>query len=183
MLRMLMPVALVSMVLVIGAFLWSPVSAQQPCLKLVFNRYCLGGDINLLAQQSPPALRQEDGERLALVYYEGPERVYVLAWRSMIYKVQRRYRIASQLRYEELYQLLREKYGDGEDRSQFPDHARTPSRKQIAIRRGEGLAAHVWSVPEGWHLELSWTREMGLSLAYIADELDRQQAGATRSGY
>jgi hypothetical protein len=180
-----MPVAWlqVLMVMLIGALLWSPVAAQQPCLKLVFNRYCLGGDVNLLAQQSPPALRQEDGERVALIYYEGPERIYVLAWRSRIYKVQRRYRIASQLRYEELYQLLREKYGEGEDRSQFPAHARTSSRKQIAIRRGEGLAAHVWKVPEGWRLELTWTREMGLSLAYVADELDRQQAAAMQSGY
>jgi hypothetical protein len=45
------------------------------------------------------------------------------------------------------------------------------------------LAAHVWKVPEGWRLELTWTREMGLSLAYVADELDRQQAAAMQSGY
>lgn len=156
---------------------------QSPCLKLVFNRYCLGGDVNALAQQQPPAMRQDQGERLALVYYEGRERVYVLAWRGVVYKVLREHRIASQLRYEDLYLLLRDKYGAGEDRSSFPPDARTPGRKQIAIRRGEGRAVHVWEPGAGWRIELSWTRETGLALAYIAEDLDAQQAAAVAGGY
>jgi hypothetical protein len=163
---------------------WSTASfAQQPCLKLVFNRYCLGGDANALAQQQPPAMRQDQGERVALVYYEGRERIYVLAWRGLVYKVLREHRIASQLRYEDLYILLRDKYGAGEDRSSFPPDARTPGRKQIAIRRGEGRALHVWETAAGWRVELSWTRETGLALAYIATDLDLQQAAAVSSGY
>jgi hypothetical protein len=158
-------------------------AAQQPCLKLVFNRYCLGGDVNVLAQQQPPALRQDQGDRVALIYYEGRDRDYVLAWRGMIYKVLRDHRIDSQLHYEDLYQVLRQKYGEGEDQSTFPDYALTPGRKQISIRRGEGRAVHVWQTGAGWHLELSWTRETGLALAYIADDLDAQQAAATQSGY
>ncbi len=158
-------------------------SAQQPCLKLVFNRYCLGGDVNVLAQQLPASLRQDQDERVALVYYEGRDRVYVLAWRGIIYKVLRDHRIASQLQFEDLYQVLRRKYGDGEDRSGFPEYARTPGRKQIAIRRGEGRAVHVWRPDAGWHIELSWTRETGLALAYIADALDEQQKAAMESGY
>ena len=161
----------------------APAMAQPPCLKLVFNRYCLGGDVNLVAQQAPPALRQEEGDRVALIDDEGRDRLYVLAWRGRVYKVVRAYRIASQLHYEELYLLLRDKYGDGEDRSRFPADARTPGRKQIAIRRGEGQATHVWRTAEGWHMELSWTREMGLALSYIADELDQAQEAAVQSGY
>jgi hypothetical protein len=169
--------------LLVGFAAVQPATAQQPCLKLVFNRYCLGGDINALAQQAPPAMRQDEGERVALVYYEGRDPVYVLAWRGRVYKVVRAYRVASHLRYEELYRLLREKYGEGIDRSRFPPDARTPGRKQIAIRRGEGRAVHVWSLTEGWHPELSWTREPGLALAYYADELDRAQAAVVESGY
>jgi hypothetical protein len=156
-------------------------AAEQSCLKLVFNRYCLGGDLNRLAQQMPGA-RHDEGERSALIYYDGGEQDYVLAWRGRIYKVLRQYRIASQLRYEELYALLREKYGSGEDQSRFPAYAKTPTRRQIAIRRGEGRAAHGWPTDGGWHIELSWSRELGLSLAYIADELDRQQSAAQHSG-
>ncbi|WP_295541582.1 hypothetical protein [uncultured Thiohalocapsa sp.] len=158
-------------------------NAPQPCLKLVFNRYCLGGSVNVVAQQQPPALRQDQGERVALVYYEGHDRVYVLAWRGAVYKVLRDHRIASRLHYEDLYQILRRKYGEGEDRSSFPEDASTPGRKQIAIRRGEGRAVHVWETDAGWHVELSWTRETGLALAYIADALNEQQAAATESGY
>jgi hypothetical protein len=161
-----------------------PAAAQSPpCLKLVFNQYCLGGDVNQLAQQRPPALRHDQGERVALIYYQGRDRDYVLAWRGRVYKVLREHRIASQLHYEDLYRLLRKKYGEGEDKSSFPAHARTPGRKQIAIRRGEGRAVHVWPTDAGWHIELSWTRETGLALAYIADALDAEQAAAMHSGY
>jgi hypothetical protein len=169
--------------LLVAALVPHAAVAQQPCLKLVFNRYCLGGDVNVVAQQQPPALRQDQGDRVALVYYEGRDRDYVLAWRGVVYKVLRDHRIASQLNYEDLYRLLREKYGEGEDRSSFPDYARTPGRKQISIRRGEGRAVHVWHTDAGWHLELSWTRETGLALAYIADDLDAQQAAAIQRGY
>jgi len=177
-LRFVLPVVLLMTIALIR-----PAAAQQGCQKLVFNRYCLGGDVNAVAQQAPPAMRQDEGERVALVYYEGRDRVYVLAWRGRVYKVLRDYRIASQLRYEDLYRVLREKYGEGSDRSRFPPDARTPGRKQIAIRRGEGQAIHVWPLIDGWHPELSWTRELGLALAYISDDLDRVQAAAVDSGY
>lgn len=166
-------------------WLWTGAAAaqQQPCLKLVFNKYCLGGDVNALAQQQPPALRQDQGERVALIYYESRDRDYVLAWRGAVYKVLREHRIASQLQYEDLYRLLREKYGEGEDRSSFPAYAHTPGRKQISIRRGEGRAVHVWETGLGWHIELSWTRETGLALAYIANDLEHQQSATLKSGY
>jgi hypothetical protein len=103
--------------------------AQQPCLKLVFNRYCLGGDVNLLAKRQPPAMRQDQGDRVALIYYEGRDRDYVLAWRGQVYKVLRDHRIASQLHYEDLYRLLREKYGDGKKREKGDTGTRGPGKR------------------------------------------------------
>jgi hypothetical protein len=157
-------------------------SAEDTCLKQVFNRYCLGGEVAPLMQQQP-AVTQNEGERLALIFYYGPDRIYVLAFRGLIYKVLRQYRTTTQLRFDELYRLLRDKYGPGEDRSRFPAYASSPGRKQSAIRRGEGLAKHVWEPGDGWHMELSWTRELGLSLAYVADELERQQQAVLEGGY
>jgi hypothetical protein len=156
--------------------------AQEGCLKQVFNRYCLGADVTPLMQQQP-AVTQNDGDRVALIFYNGPDRDYVMAFRGRIYKVLRQYRTTTQLRFDELYGLLRDKYGAGSDRSRFPGYATTPGRKQSAIRRGEGLAKHRWEPGGGWHIELSWTRELGLSLAYIADELDRQQQAELEGGY
>ncbi|MEA3275234.1 MAG: hypothetical protein U9Q81_08095 [Pseudomonadota bacterium] len=168
-------------ILLLGA---AQVGAQETCLKLVFGRYCLGGDVNLLLGQGPqPEFQQADGERLALIFTEGPERVYVLAFRGRIYKVVRRYRAATQLRYEDLYALLREKYGAGEDRSRFPPYATTASRKLSSIRRGDGRAVHYWKPTDTWHVELSWTREMRLALAYIATDLAEQQQAAVDQGF
>jgi hypothetical protein len=158
---------------------------DQTCLKLVFNRYCLGGDVNQWLHTNPqPLVRHPQGERLALIYPENRERVYVLAFRGQIYKVLRRYRQATQLKYEDLYALLRDKYGLGEDRSEFPEYALNAASRLGAIRRGEGRATHVWEPQDApWHIELNWTREMGLTLAYIADALDEQQQRATEQGY
>lgn len=157
--------------------------AAEPCLKLVFGRFCLGGDVNALLQREAPALRLDEGERMALTYYDGPEPLYVLAWRGRIYKVVRSYRVATQLRYDELYVLLQDKYGPGEDQSRFPATADTAGRRQIAIRRGEGLARHGWRVDGGWRIELGWTREQGLALAYVAEALDSSQAATSQSGF
>lgn len=145
--------------------------AEEDCLKLVFNRYCLGGDVNQSLRKNPqPLIQQPQGERLALIYPENRERIYVLAFRGRIYKVLRRYRHATQLKYE--------------DRSEFPEYARNAASRLGAIRRGEGRATHVWEPQDAaWHIELDWTREMGLTLAYIANALDQQQKRATQQGY
>ena len=156
---------------------------RDSCLKVVFGRFCLGGDTSGLVQKGPqPVIRVPEGERLALVFQEGPERVYVLAYRNRIYKVVRRYRGSSQLRFDDLYAVLRDKYGAGEDRSRFPSYADTPSRRLSSIRRGEGRAFHFWKVADSWHIELTWTREMGIALAYVATEPDQQQRTAQKSG-
>jgi len=150
--------------------------ADNPCLKLVFGRYCLGGDVNpLLQSQPPPLARETEGNSLALVFGEDVDQIYVLAFDGRIYKVLRSYRVATQLRYDEMYGLLRDKYGPGEDRSRFPEYASTPGRRLASIRRGEGRALHVWKPADNWHIELTWTRELGLSLAYIADAIEAER--------
>jgi hypothetical protein len=159
-------------------------AGEQPCDKLVFGAYCLGGDINALQQQGPPPLFQEtDGSRRAIVFADGMENVYVLSYRDRIYKVVRQYEIATQLRYDDLYNLLRSKYGPGEDHSQFPPYATTPARRIGSIRRGDGRAVKYWKPADDWHIELSWTREMGLALAYVDTPLDNEQEATLRQGF
>ena len=172
-------------VLLLMALMPLAVAAQtpEPCLKLVFGRYCLGGSINpLLQAQPPPLARETEDKSLALVFAEGVDQVYVMAYNGLIYKVLRDYPVATQLRFDELYALLREKYGPGTDQSRFPEYATTPGRRLASIRRGEGRAVHVWRPSEHWHIELSWTRELGLSLAYVADALDAERSAAVGRG-
>ena len=158
-------------------------AAEDPCLKLVFGRYCLGGDVNPLLQSTPqPLARETEGNSLALVFPEDVDQIYVLAFGGRIYKVVRSYRVATQLRFDEIYALLREKYGAGEDQSRFPEQATTPGRRLASIRRGEGRALHVWRPADTWHIELSWTREFGLSLAYIADAIEAERQAQMARG-
>lgn len=157
--------------------------ANEPCLKMVFGRYCLGGDVSLLLQSVPaPTVYQNVADSLALVFPDADNQLYVLAFSKRIYKVVRAYGISTQLRFDETYRLLREKYGSGEDRSQFPEYASTPAARLASIRRGEGRAIHQWQPSTDWYIELAWTREMGISLSYVATALNAARAARIESG-
>jgi hypothetical protein len=159
-----------------------PGTTLDGCIKQVFGLYCLGADINVLLRQNPPGDQQRDGERLALIYDQGTEQDYVMAFRGGVYKVVRQFRIETQLKYQDIYAQLREKYGAGEDRSLFPAYAEGPASRQGSIRRGDGKAIHVWNPAETWRIELTWTREFGLSLAYVDNVLEAQQRAAVQRG-
>jgi hypothetical protein len=161
------------------------IQAEEQCLKVVFNQYCLGGDIRQLQRQKPFYIHQQrEGERFALVYGEGREKVYVLSYQNRIYKVVRQYQPATRLNYLDLKDLLTSKYGMPKDLSQYPERAKGLAAKIGAIRRGEGRALLTWKPPEQeWYLELGWNREMGLNLAYIIDRLDGKQRLTREDGY
>lgn len=159
------------------------VSADEQCLKQVFGRYCLGGDINQVLQTSPaPIARQAVGKSLALVFADGADQLYILGYANRIYKVVRAFAVSTQLRFDDTYNALRQIYGEGQDRSRFPAYATTPTARLASIRRGEGRAIHRWEPSPDWHIELSWTRELGVSLAYIATALDARRATETEGG-
>jgi hypothetical protein len=162
----------------------APVQAQAPdaCVKQVFGLYCLGGDVNALARQRTASSQERDGERLALIYDQGAEQDYVLAFRGTIYKVVRQFRAETQLKFQDIHNQLREKYGAGQDRSLFPGYADTPASRQGSIRRGDGKAIYVWTPAETWRIELTWTREFGLSLAYVDNASEAQERAAVQRG-
>lgn len=169
--------------LIAGLLLAGPqLQAREQCLKLVFNDYCLGGDINLLIRQNTRYVHQEqDGERLALIYPDGRDLIYVMGFEGRIYKVLRKYGSETLLTFEDLLRLLNGKYGNSNDESQYPAYVRSHASKIGAIRRGDGRERHSWRLPaQPWLVRLSWTRELGLTLEYIADQLvgeqNRQQA-------
>jgi hypothetical protein len=158
----------------------APAQAKDSCLKQVFGLYCLGADVNPLLRQRPPTDQASDGDRLALIYDQGQEQDFVMAFRGVIYKVVRQFRVETQLKFQDIYNQLREKYGPGEDRSLFPGYADNPASRQGSIRRGDGKAIHVWAPAETWRIELTWTREFGLSLAYVDNDLEAQQRAAVQ---
>ncbi|NEX21723.1 hypothetical protein G3480_15625 [Thiorhodococcus mannitoliphagus] len=160
-----------------------PAAAEEQCLKQVFGRYCLGGDLERAVRGQPAPLgRQSNGDSLALVFADDADKLYLLAYKGQIYKVVRAYAISTQLRFDDIYNDLRHIYGEGEDDSRFPSYANAPAARLASIRRGEGRAVHRWKPSPEWHIELSWTRELGVSLAYIATALDAERTAQTEGG-
>jgi len=164
----------------------APVGAQaeQSCLKVVFDGYCLGGDMEAQMSNEPRFVQEErKGDRLAVVYTAGRESTYVLSYRGRIYKVLRRFDPPTLLRFTDLKTILSGKYGDPRDRSRYPAYARNRAARIGAIRRGEGDAELVWT-PSGqpWSATLSWTRELGVALDYRVKALDEAQRRAADAG-
>ncbi|MEI6412730.1 MAG: hypothetical protein WCP34_00520 [Pseudomonadota bacterium] len=156
------------------AVLWPATGRAEECLKQVFNRFCLGGDARALAAQQPPELRIPEGERLGLVYSDGLGRLFVMSQQERIYKVLRQYRDEGLHQFEEVRDAVSAKYGPAEDHSQFPPELPPALANRVgAIRRGEARILMVWKPQaEPWRLELIWARESGITLAYIASQLE-----------
>ncbi|MCB1869079.1 MAG: hypothetical protein KDI43_11250 [Gammaproteobacteria bacterium] len=154
--------------------------ADQACQLLVFNQYCLGGDIVQLASQRPEFIHQQrEGERFALIYPAGREKDYVMAYRGRIYKVLRKFEPSTSIRYREWRDLLTKRYGLPQEQSRFPAQATGLAAKINAIQRGEGRALLSWNpAASAWHVELGWTGEMGLHLAYILTRQAMEQSGS-----
>jgi hypothetical protein len=157
--------------------------AGEGCLKMVFGDYCLGGSMQQQMQRRPGGIpAPESGERSAVVYPQGRERTYVMAFQGRIYKVLHTYEPANQSKLRELKRRLETKYGDFLNQSHYPPYARTQASQIGAIRRGEGELRYLWQSSLGsYRVELAWSRKLGISIAYIATELDRKQDQAQES--
>lgn len=165
--------------LVLWVLSWSALAdlASPGCVERVFGEYCLGSDILGLRTRHPDYIHwRQEGRRSALVYQNGGEQDYVMAYRGHIYKVLRQYRPATSSSYRRLREELRERFGMPRELSRFPWYARRLSTKITAIKRGEGRALLRWKpASRAYCVELSWTTTMGLSVAYIAGDGDDSQ--------
>jgi hypothetical protein len=172
--------ALVAGLLLVGTRLW----AGEPCLKLVFNEYCLGGDIEQLIRQRQGYVHEErEGDRRALIYADDRDLIYVMAFQGRIYKIVRKYGSETLLTFEDLLRLLNDKYGPSSDESRYPAYVRSQASKIGAIRRGDGRERHSWRpTGQSWFVRLTWTRELGLALEYVADKVASEQSRVQAEG-
>lgn len=157
--------------------------ADGSCLLLVFNQYCLAGDIVELGRRQPDFIHQQrEGDRFALIYSASRDLDYVMANRGRIYKVLRKFEPSTSSRYREWRNRLTQLYGMPQEESRFPLQATGLAAKISAIRRGEGRALLRWTpAASPWHVELGWTSEMGLHLAYIVTREQMELNGGAGS--
>ena len=161
-----------------------PVAATEGCMKQVFGDYCLGGSLRSLMQQNKAtAAPQVKGERAGVIYREDNEKIYVMAYKDVIYKVVHTYEPETQATLKDLRRRLQRNYGAYSDESRYPDNTRNRSRQVSSIRRGDGEERNVWQPPnQPWRVELGWTRQLGVYVAFYHNELDARQKEAARQG-
>ena len=84
---------------------------------------------------------------------------------------------------KDLRRRLQRKYGNYQDQSHYPDNTRNRSRQISAVRRGDGEVKNIWQPPgQPWRVELTWSRDLGISVAYYVNALDAEQKEAARQG-
>ncbi|MEN8180343.1 MAG: hypothetical protein ABFS39_17225 [Pseudomonadota bacterium] len=176
------PVILLSLLFLSAHFGTS--HAADQCVKLVFKDYCLGGGFSRQLEKTPSGMRPRiNGERQGVIYEKDDEKIYVMSYKGIIYKVLHTFEPVTPAIMKDLRRRLQQKYGNYKDQSQYPDNTKNKARQISYIRRGEGELKNVWQPPgQPWRVELGWARKLGVSIAYYVNELDELQKEASLQG-
>lgn len=157
---------------------------MDQCVKRVFGGFCLGGTLSQQLVQKPVAMQpRTKGERSGVIYDRDNEKIYVMAYKGVIYKILHTYEPRTLVTLKDLRSRLQDKYGVYQEHSRYPDNTPSRSRQIRAVRRGEGEIRNIWQLPEEpWRVELTWDRKLGISVVYFLNQLDAQQKEAARQG-
>ncbi len=154
------------LVVLIGATAHASSSGADGCTKLIFNRFCLGGQINTL---DGIASRQSIGDDATLHVLENtPKHIELIERQGRITAVLRREQPGGWLNFTEWKTKLVRLYGKGQDLGYFPDYATSRSSRLNAINAGKGFAHFRWQ-EVGWSVSLRWNHRDYLELHYELD--------------
>lgn len=146
--------------LLLALFLSPPSQADESCIKLVLNSYCLGGE--------PPAGTTADASGVVVVDNARGE-VSLTVKDNRVVAIERTMTPANWLSFNALKVKLVRVYRTAEDKSNFPSYATSRSSKLNAIRAGRGHAAARWQLP-GWNVQLLWKSLDEMKLRYEIDD-------------
>lgn len=134
----------------------APSQADEPCLKQVFNHYCLGGP-------TPEGLEADENGRVTIEDAQGNIALQIAD--NRIIAVSRELQPANWLNFTDLKSKLVRLYRTAADVSDFPRYATSRSSKLNAIRAGRGYAAARWE-QQGWAIQLDWRALDSMQLRY-----------------
>lgn len=176
--------SLISLFVLMVSVYFPPVLAADQCVKLVFDNYCLGGSFKQQLEKVPADMQpQVKGEREGVIYQKENEKIYVMAYQGVIYKIVHTFLPETQATLLDLRRHLQQKYGNYQELSNYPEATKNKARQMSYIRRGEGELKNAWQIPgQRWRVELGWTRKLGVHVAYLVNELDELQKEAARRG-
>jgi len=143
-------------------------AAAQECIKLIFNRYCLGGTIASLPDSATEVALEDDASTRRFTDNDGDRHVEILSVHGRIVRVSRRHPPGDWLNFTQWKTKLVRLYGSGDDRSSFPAYAGSRSSKLNAINAGRGSALLFWQ-QRGWSVALRWDHRDYIALDYVID--------------
>lgn len=159
-----------------AAFILSA-AARGECLKEVFNRYCLGGPIAAVIEQSAPKHQFSSRGGEVFSFQDGSDLTMVTTYEGLIDSVARPYKPGSMLTFGKVRVQLVKLYGKPQRRSRLPDYARSTSDIETAIAIGRGMVVDRWQ-QEGWRVDLVWTTDKYIDLVYTHDEIYNKRRAA-----
>lgn len=135
------------------------------CLKEVFNRYCLGGDIKSLLSQQQPQSQKQIGDKNIYTFNGSGLTVSLEAKDATIISVSRTEAPGDWINFQKWKHDLGEVYGRGDDLSQFPPSASSRSSRLNAVATGKGQGKILWQ-QTGWQVALLWDSTQHIQLRY-----------------
>lgn len=156
------------------------VADEANCVKLVFNNFCLGGNIaNVTVEPDIENDVTTDAENTSQSLTEEPStQKNTYLWRDktvlveysdeIIVAVTRLETPGTWLNYTSWKTKIVRQYGRGEDRSTFPAYATSRSSRLNALNSGRGFAAMAWP-QSGWQVEMLWRDQRHIELRYSLD--------------
>jgi len=147
------------------------VGAAQPCLKMVFNQFCLGGSQQTLSSVTMPKASVKSSNPDQIGYDDGGKFVGVVIKKGRVAIVGRTEAPATRLHYLELKAKLTDIYGPPDkDFSYIPaSGADDPEYQAVLIHLGKAKLVKAW-VEDAWSIRLVWDQR-GMVLIYVADNL------------
>jgi hypothetical protein len=96
---------------------------EDRCLKRVLTHYCLGESMARLLQRHPVDMDPIiNDDRIGVIYTNGRERTYVMAYQGHVYKVLHAYDPSNQVTLQRLKRNLSKKYGRHQEISHLPKY-------------------------------------------------------------
>ncbi len=151
--------------------LTAPTVNADDCIKKVFNRYCLGGDIedSLAGIATEPKVLELDNNQILYTLDTNGKTLRITSENSIVQRVVREEKPGGWINYTAWKVKLIRLYGRGKDLSSFPPYASSRSSRLNAINAGRGSAEFRWD-QDGYSIALVWKNPGFLELQYVLEE-------------
>ncbi|MCB1754911.1 MAG: hypothetical protein KDJ38_05290 [Gammaproteobacteria bacterium] len=161
---------------------WLPAQAllARECVKVVFNRYCLGGETatDIERLPTPPEVSQNDQGDTIYRFIEDGKTVLLSARNGITTAITRHEQPGGWINYTAWKVKLVRLYGRGIDLSNFPRYASSRSSRLNAINAGRGHAEFEWEQPD-FKVALIWDNADFIKLQYLLTSNDQSELNNT----